>query len=71
MPFDEPPQQPSYPPDPESIFRAIRAHLRASRATGFLLHDEEGGYYVAVDTTSEDIIRLGSPGKMTPYKGKD
>jgi hypothetical protein len=60
-------------PDPEPMFEAIRDHLRRSRAAGFVLHDEDGGYYVAVGQSKETIASLVTiqPDQMTPYRGND
>ncbi|UGB47017.1 hypothetical protein LQ772_06915 [Frateuria edaphi] len=60
-------------PDPEPMFEAIRDHLKRSRATGFVLHDEAGGYYVAVDESREMIAHMVTtrPDQLTPYTGND
>lgn len=60
MPLDEPPQRPDRPfppelPDPEPMFRAIRAHLRQAHAEGFLEFDQTEGLYVVVDPSLEKL----------------
>ena len=60
-------------PDPAPLFDAIRDHLKASRAAGFMLHDKAGGYYVAVGRSPEAIVDMvaAGPERMTPYNGSD
>lgn len=63
MPLDDLPDPPARPrlperPDPAPMFQAIRMHRQQAMAEGFLLHDEAGGFYVAVEPTIERLASM-------------